>query len=131
MIMKKHLIALVLAASGVLSSCVQKDNSLVFEISNNSGHELSKIEIYAMMGSKTQSLITRESLSNVNTVKESAAQNMLPRPNDGGYAIIYKANSQQKTTRFGYFSNGSDFNGKYTLEVFRDSVRVRSIPKDL
>lgn len=108
-----------LICSLVLSSCSLFEGTGVdFEIQNNTGRTLNKVQIKTTDGSKTSIFNKVESGKSV-----SGFLKMDTDKNDGSYILKFeRENEEIEKYMNGYFSNGTAMSHKIIFEIKRDTV---------
>lgn len=116
-----------------LSSChKEKNNSILFQMRNDTNAEIAKAEIFVHNNNSgtLQSIAVTTNLAKGSTYSQRLAPGSLPS-SDGGYEIRITEPNISRSYRFGYFTNGNDFRSEYEIGIMSDTVKIDVVNRDM
>lgn len=106
------------------------NNSILFEIQNNTGTAVTNIQLAAYVQPSAQPLFEKAELGHGRNYRHSVGVKALPRV-DGGYGLKFTDGTRNRVIRFGYFTNGVSLDESFSILLAADTSSVTSVRRQL
>lgn len=125
----KILIKIVLILFLFQNCSSKKKEPTLFQISNISGDEITKLSINIRSGKYSRNIYEEFNVKNGFQDSFTITKDYLPNQ-DGDYGIYINTKLTSRVDYFGFFSNGYDAHSEYRIVIKPDSVLVELKNKD-